>query len=148
MARSSTSAFALGLCAAGLALAGSVQAGWAAEDGETAFGEALYTAHCAACHGQNGEGSGPVAGFLTVSPANLTKIAERNGGQFPFLKVFHIIDGRTETRGHGTVQMPVWGSAFSDEELGFGDSAGGYGSEPLVRARITALTFYIESIQK
>ena len=109
------------------------------------LGKELFRANCASCHGADGSGSGPVAPFLTISPVNLTRIAERNDGEFPFLRVFQVIDGRSETRGHGTNQMPVWGSAFQEESAGM---YGEYGSEPFVRARIAALTFYVESLQQ
>lgn len=112
---------------------------------ETGRGKQLFMAHCAACHGASGEGSGSVAPFLTISPTDLTRIAERNGGEFPFLHVFQVIDGRTQVRAHGDTQMPVWGSAFKEEA---GDLYGPYGGEPFVRARVTSLTFYVQSIQK
>lgn len=117
-----------------------------ADEGErmTGRGKQLFMDHCASCHGASGEGSGPVAAFLTVSPTDLTRIRERNDGTFPFLKVFQVIDGRTGVRAHGDTQMPVWGGAFKAEA---GDTYGPYGGEEFVRARITALTFYVQSLQ-
>ncbi len=109
------------------------------------LGRDLYGWHCASCHGATGEGDGPVAEVLTVKPADLTRIAERNGGAFPFLWVYRLIDGRTMAPGHGTTSMPVWGNGFTKEaEAIYGD----FGSEPFVRARITALTFHVMSLQK
>ena len=136
-------------CTFGCLLAAVLVAGptWAlADEGErmTGRGKQLFMDHCASCHGASGEGSGPVAPFLTISPTDLTRISERNDGAFPFLKVFQIIDGRTGVRAHGDTQMPVWGGAFKAEA---GDSYGPYGGEEFVRARITALTFYVQSIQ-
>jgi mono/diheme cytochrome c family protein len=83
-------------------------------DEEVARGEILYRVHCASCHGKSGEGDGPMAEVLRVGPADLTRIAQRAGGTFPAEDVEAAIDGRTEIRGHGTREMPVWGLTFLD----------------------------------
>ncbi len=110
-----------------------------------AMGKKLYNQNCSTCHGENADGNGILAPFLTVQPKDLVTIKEQNDGQFPFLKVFQIIDGRTLVPLHGGNEMPVWGSAFTEEREGI---YGVYGSEPFVRARIVALTEYLQSIQK
>src|SRR3954447_7798993 len=46
-------------------------------------GDALFATHCAACHGVDGEGGGPVASVMNVSMPNLRTLAKRNGGVFP-----------------------------------------------------------------
>ncbi len=101
-------------------------------------GPELFKAYCATCHGKDGKGGGPMSASLRIPPADLTRIAARNGGTFPFLEVQKIISG--ETRGpstHGTREMPVWGPIFSevtwDQDLG--------------RVRIYSLATYLESIQ-
>jgi len=114
-----------------------------AQDNEV--GKAAYGAACAVCHGSSGQGGGEFADVLTVKPPDLTAIAARNNGEFPYLKVFQIVDGRTTLRAHGTSVMPIWGDYFKRE---FEGSSGGFGSELLVRARIVALVDYIESLQK
>ena len=111
---------------------------------DNTVGEAAYAAACAVCHGSSGQGGGEFADILTIKPPDLTTISARNDGQFPYLKVFQIVDGRTTLRAHGTSVMPIWGDYFSREVEG---SSGGYGSELLVRARIVALVDYIESLQ-
>jgi mono/diheme cytochrome c family protein len=40
-------------------------------------GERLYLDHCAACHGEQGEGDGPAAEALWPPPANLRWVARR-----------------------------------------------------------------------
>ena len=50
-------------------------------------GPDLFRAHCAACHGLDGKGSGPVAPTLKIKPADLTVIAKNNGGKFPEARV-------------------------------------------------------------
>jgi len=49
----------------------------------TITGEQLYDQQCAACHGKDGKGHCPLAAPQKTPPADLTKIEQRNGGQFP-----------------------------------------------------------------
>lgn len=81
-------------------------AGFMAGNGRTSF--RLY---CQNCHGKGGEGDGNVAKFLTVPPADLTRIEERHG-EWPEEKLYAIIDGREEVKGHGRREMPIWGDVF------------------------------------
>jgi mono/diheme cytochrome c family protein len=64
---------------------------------------------CAACHGAEGKGDGPMAVLLTVKPPDLTVLAEKNQGNFPFSQVMRIIDGRAAVGAHGPREMPIWG---------------------------------------
>lgn len=109
------------------------------------IGADSYAAACAVCHGSDGKGGGEFAGVLTVQPPDLTTLQARNEGVFPYLDVFHVVDGRTTLRAHGTSAMPIWGDTFKQQ---IGDYAGPFGAELLVRARITALVDYIESMQE
>ena len=86
-------------------------------------GPALYQAYCAACHGADGKGGGPMAQSLKVKPSDLTHISSRNGGKFPLTKIERIISGEQALpAGHGTRDMPLWGPIFSqiawDQDLG------------------------------
>lgn len=81
--------------------------------GEAAAGEVIYMRYCAACHGKALKGDGPVASGLNKKPIDLTQLAKRNNGTFPFDKVAAMIDGRQSTRMHGTPDMPVWGEIFA-----------------------------------
>ena len=38
-----------------------------------------FRSYCAPCHGRDGKGHGPVASALTTPPADVTKLASRNG---------------------------------------------------------------------
>lgn len=101
-------------------------------------GPALYTAYCTVCHGKDGKGGGPMAKSLKVAPLDLTRIAIRNRGTFPMVRMQRIISGEEPlTAGHGTREMPVWGPIFSqvawDQDLG--------------RLRVYNLAKYIEGIQ-
>jgi mono/diheme cytochrome c family protein len=117
------------------------RAGAAAQTIETAeSGDSLYRTYCASCHGQQGRGDGPVAQFLKVPPANLTRIAARNNGVFPAEKVHQIIDGRQVPKAHGASQMPIWGDAFSKSATASDAAA--------VTAKIKALVEYLASKQE
>jgi len=101
-------------------------------------GSKLYEAYCASCHGEDAMGHGPMAVWLKVPPSDLTRIAARNGGEFPLAQVDRIISGEVAvTSGHGTRAMPIWGPVFSqvtrDQDLG--------------RVRIDNLARYLRDIQ-
>jgi mono/diheme cytochrome c family protein len=105
---------------------------------ESIQGPALYQAYCASCHGKDAKGGGLMAKSLKVPPADLTRISARNAGKFPLMRVERIISGEEQTgSGHGTREMPVWGSIFSqvsrDQDLG--------------RVRIDNLARYLRDIQ-
>lgn len=111
---------------------------------DSSLGEELYAEACGVCHGSSGLGDGEFAQHLNVRPSNLTILAKENNGEFPYLQVFQVTDGRTGVRGHGGGDMPIWGSVFSRE---IGEMGGPYGSELLIRARLVSLVDYIESLQ-
>jgi len=79
-------------------------------------GADLYHEYCASCHGLDGRGNGPVASALTTKPADLTRIAERNGGIFPLERIRKIISGDQMVSAHGPREMPVWGPIFHQVE--------------------------------
>jgi mono/diheme cytochrome c family protein len=112
---------------------------------DASLGSGEYTVSCAVCHGPLGKGDGDMAKFLTVKPADLTVLAKNNGGEYPFLRVFQTIDGRTQVVTHGDRAMPIWGDRY---EVEAGVQPGTYGSEQLVRSRILELVYFIQSIQE
>lgn len=102
---------------------------------------------CASCHGRDGKG----AGFLTrvfrgIDPGDLTQLAVNNEGEFPFDRVFEIVDGRGDVAAHGDREMPVWGDRYMERSMSE------YGPDELnrlrVRSRILGLTNYLQSIQE
>lgn len=112
-----------------------------------------YQTSCASCHGLDGKGHGPIASILMTKPADLTVIAKNSvaqypnlkPGEYPFYRVFQIIDGRTQVKGHGDRTMPIWGSRYSMEA---GMDYGPMTTEKAVRGRILELVYYIQSIQE
>jgi mono/diheme cytochrome c family protein len=108
----------------------------AAEDD---LGPRLYFNHCAACHGDDGEGGGPVAAAMRVTVPNLRSLAQRNGGGFPRDTVAAYVDGRTVKAAHGDRQMPIWGDVFRGVDKEADDRT--------VRRRITAIVDFISTLQ-
>ena len=113
------------------------------------IGKREYIDSCVVCHGTSGKGDGPLQKFLAKRPADLTTISKRYNGVFPFVVMYEIIDGRREVGGHGTREMPVWGSAYNREAW---EKMYGLGSpeaaESYVRGKILALIGYIQSLQE
>lgn len=112
-----------------------------------------FLASCASCHGVSGKGDGPIAEFLTPKPTDLTQLAKNNhglypslgSGDYPFQRVFQVIDGRTLVSGHGDRVMPVWGNRYKMEE---GEKHGPMGAEKIIRGRVLELVYYIQTIQE
>ena len=96
----------------------------------------MFQNYCAVCHGKEGTGNGPAAKALTKAPADLTKIAARNGGTYPEIKVKRYIEGQDEVPAHGTRDMPMWGDLFRALNR---DTA---------QIRVQALSDYLKGLQK
>ena len=118
-------------------------AGCASPAEQTAYdGATLFARHCAACHGRDGAGDGPMAPHLATALPDLRQISARNGGTFPREQIAAVIDGRSLRSFHGSTEMPVWGYHFTREE---GATAAG---ERRVESRIDALVSHVESLQE
>lgn len=111
----------------------------APQEGSVARGRVSFRIYCASCHGATAQGNGPVGAYLKIPPADLTRLAAKNKGEFPADRVAASIDGR-EVPSHGPRDMPVWGLSFQTPEK---DSD----QEAEVRLRILDLTAFLRSIQ-
>ncbi|HVS15574.1 MAG TPA: c-type cytochrome [Thermoanaerobaculia bacterium] len=134
----STALWVIALAAVAVALAAQQPA--EIDRSAAAVGSSLFRSYCASCHGDGAVGDGAVAEYLKIKPADLTHIAARNGGSFPFAQVVKIIDGREQVKGHGHGEMPVWGDAFR--------IASGGATEEQAQRKIGQLAHYLWSIQK
>jgi len=103
-----------------------------------------YEVACMPCHGIDGRGDGRLAETLKTPPADLTRIARSNQGQFPSARIAEIIDGRALVAAHGKREMPVWGDRYSVPMRGESPAT----VEKRVRAQIDALIDYLKSIQE
>lgn len=127
-----------------IALAVIAAAGPACAEPDLTLGKQIYDGACAACHGPDATGDGPMAELLAIDTPDLTRIAARNGGVFPWLRIVHVVDGRTGLRGHGGA-MPVFGAVFT------GDAAvedARDGTPVITSARILAVVDYLAAIQQ
>jgi len=105
---------------------------------ESIAGRDNFERYCAACHGSDGRGAGPVATALNTPPADLASLARRNGGSFPRDTIVAYVTGTArDVKAHGAENMPVWGPIFR----GLDPSAA------RTKQRIDNVVTYIESIQ-
>ena len=118
-------------------------------------GKAEYHSSCASCHGIDGKGNGPVGADLKVPPSDLTVLARKNNGVFPFNSVYETIDGRKSVIAHGTRDMPIWGDRYAPEPTeGLIPRPSEnilslfYDPEAIVRMRILAVIDYLNRIQE
>jgi mono/diheme cytochrome c family protein len=102
-----------------------------------AEGRKTYARYCVSCHGPQGKGDGPLAKELRVPVPDLTTLAARNGGTFPYDRVVRVVTKGSEVRGHGTDDMPAWGPAFRRTD----------GIEAPVDEAIRKLAQYLWSLQ-
>ncbi len=75
-------------------------------------GAAIYTQYCAACHGANAKGNGPVKKALRKPAPDLTTLAKRHGGKFPYAYVAGVLQFAPGVPSHGSGDMPMWGPLF------------------------------------
>lgn len=108
-------------------------------------GNRTYYRFCSICHGANGEGDGPFASNLVMVPPDLTILSKMNGGAFPWMRIYEVIDGQNKIAAHGATDMPIWGEAFDLRNWGSGYTE--Y-ADVIVRGRIFELLVYLQSIQE
>jgi mono/diheme cytochrome c family protein len=109
-----------------------------------AGGKIIFEDNCMVCHGQRGKGDGIMVtfGLLNIAPPDLTLLGKRNGGHFPFWRVYGIIDGRDPLKAHGSQEMPLWGDEFRLE------AGSGVMAQSEVRGKILSLVYYLQSLQE
>ena len=103
-------------------------------------GKARYMEYCAVCHGADAKGGGVFTPLLNKAPVDLTMLTKNNAGEFPFGRVYDMIDGRSMPGAHGTVEMPIWGGTWRTDS--------GLGAETELRGRILEMIVYLRSIQQ
>jgi mono/diheme cytochrome c family protein len=111
-------------------------------DARKLSGMEMYGQLCASCHGVSGQGDGPVASLIKTGVPDLTRLAHRDGGEFPTDDVRRTIDGRWDRRAHGARDMPVWGWQFYNSA-----NANDAEERAVVDSMIDRLVVYLRSIQ-
>jgi mono/diheme cytochrome c family protein len=113
------------------------------------FGKREYQNSCVLCHGADGKGNGSVVELLKKKPSDLTTLSKKNGGVFPFDRVYSMIDGREMVMGHGDREMPAWGNRYSADATKAAEYYIDvpYDMEMYARSRILALIDYLNRMQ-
>ncbi|WP_258523803.1 cytochrome c [Roseovarius sp. TE539] len=106
-------------------------------------GQETYTRYCAACHGGNAQGNGPMVAVLLVQPTDLSALSARNDGVFPLDRVVKRIDGRDPLVSHGS-EMPVYGNFFEGREVELKTDDG---RRVLASQAVADLVAYLKSMQ-
>ena len=102
-------------------------------------GKVMFKQYCAACHGADAKGRGPATPTLNMRVPDLTTLAKRHDGKFPYDYVESVVRFGPGVAAHGSPEMPVWGPIFQYLE-NYNNAA--------VRQRIKNLCDYIESLQQ
>jgi mono/diheme cytochrome c family protein len=102
-------------------------------------GQQMYTQYCAACHGADAKGHGPLAVVLKTPPADLSTLAKRHEGKFPYEYVSSVLEFGPGFPAHGSSDMPTWGPIFR-----YYDKR----NERAVKQRIRTLCEYLASLQE
>ena len=103
-------------------------------------GKVMYRIYCSDCHGDEAKGDGPYASMLKVPPANLSTLAKRHDGKFPYDYVSNVLrSGPGTTILHGSPDMPAWGPIFQWFDKN---------NERVVQQRIKNLCNYLASLQE
>lgn len=113
------------------------------------FGRYEYETYCAVCHGADGKGNGPFTMLLNKRVPDLSLLAKRNGGVFPFARAYDVVVGTADVGAHGSREMPIWGDVFSGQAQsvygpGYREGTG----EAYVKARVLALVEYVSRLQE
>ena len=111
---------------------------------ETGHGRELYLQHCAACHGTEADGKGPMSQLLTIAVPDLNQLqASSEDDVYPMSRVVQTIDGRIALRGHGG-PMLVYGQI-----LGGGSAVVDLDSGGVLQTRgdIVSIAEYLDSVQ-
>ena len=138
----------LRLCVGTALLAGLVAVPLSGYAQGTDIGKQEYLSKCAACHGRDAKGDGPVAASLKQKVPDLTVLAKSNGGVFPFARTYDVIDGREAVAVHGPRDMPVWGTDYWEQGAGLlRENTTPEELNSFARGRIIALIGYVSTLQ-
>ncbi len=107
-------------------------------------GERLFHHRCAACHGLEADGAGPMAPVLLLQPTDLTQLQRENDNEFPLKRVVWRIDGRDPLVSHGS-PMPVYGDFFEGRGVSLKANSG---QAIMTSQPIVDLVAWLQSIQQ
>jgi len=102
-------------------------------------GKTMFKQYCASCHGADAKGRGPATPTLNTRVPDLTTLAKRHDGKYPYEYVANTLRFGPGFAAHGSKEMPVWGPIFQ-----YLDNY----DEAAVNQRIKNLCDYLESLQE
>jgi len=102
-------------------------------------GKTMFKQYCASCHGADAKGRGPATPTLNTRVPDLTTLAKRHDGKFPYEYVASTLRFGPGFAAHGSKEMPVWGPIFQYLD-NYDESA--------VTQRIKNLCDFLESLQE
>lgn len=102
-------------------------------------GKTMFKQYCASCHGADAKGRGPATPTLNTRVPDLTTLAKRHEGKFPYEYVASTLRFGPGFSSHGSKEMPVWGPIFQ-----YLDNY----DEAAVNQRIKNLCDFLESLQE
>ena len=102
-------------------------------------GKEMFKQYCAACHGLDAKGHGPARAALRIPAADLSTLAKRHGGEFPYDLVTNVLRFGPGVAAHGSSDMPTWGGIFQ-----YMDNY----NQAVVQKRIKNLCDYLVSLQE
>ncbi len=112
----------------------------ATQDAPVDAGRTIYERRCAACHGIDARGNGPVAPALRTPPPDLTKLTPA-GNVAARDHVIAVVTGQVTVVAHGTREMPVW-------SLQLGSRSGATTAAALWKShQLEQLADYLEALQ-
>jgi len=100
-------------------------------------GGQIYKQHCSACHGADAKGHGPERRVLRIPAPDLTTLAKRHGGKFPYAYVTGVLRFGPGFTSHGSAAMPIWGPLFEH-----------YYNQSSAQQRIQNLCDYLATLQE
>ena len=100
-------------------------------------GGQMYRQYCAACHGVDAKGNGPVRRAIQIPAPDLSTLAKRHGGKFPYEYVTGVLRFAPGVPSHGSGAMPMWGPLFEY-----------YYNQRSAERRIQNLCDYLASLQE
>jgi mono/diheme cytochrome c family protein len=103
-------------------------------------GKEWFVSYCVICHGEKADGMGAMADSLQVHPLDLTRIAQRRGGNFPDEQIAKIIAGKENVPGHSNAEMPDWLETFKKSE--------NISDEKVLMEKINHIVAYLKTLQQ
>jgi len=107
------------------------------------YGQQIYGDNCVMCHGDGGQGDGPMADQLYAKPADLTRLTLENNGEYPRNRVLSHIDGYARG-GNSSGAMPEFGLLLLGDDVLVETGEGIVTPTPKA---LIAVSNYIESLQ-